>query len=51
LAVGAASVCPPGAGIAGAFALTATVALGAAMLARRIPSRTIPAPNPPGGSA
>ena len=51
VAVGAAAGWPPGAGIAGAFALTATVALGAAMLARRIPSRTIPAPNPPGGSA
>ena len=44
VAAGAAAGWPPGAGIAGAFALTAAVALLAAMLARRIPSRTIPAP-------
>jgi hypothetical protein len=42
VAAGAAAGWPPWAGIAGAFALTASVALLAAMLARRIPSRTIP---------
>jgi MFS family permease len=47
VAAGAASGRPPSAGIAGAFALTAAVALGAAMLARGIPSRTIPKPDPP----
>jgi MFS family permease len=45
VAAGAAGGWPPGAGIAGAFALTATVALLAAVLARRVPSRTIPAPE------
>src|SRR5215217_4695685 len=40
VAAGAAAGWPPMAGIAGAFALTASVALLAAMLARRIPSRT-----------
>jgi MFS family permease len=38
-----------GTGIAAAFALTAGVALLAALLARRIPSRTIPAPSPADG--
>jgi MFS family permease len=47
VAAGAASGWPPWAGIAGAFALTAAVAVLAAMLARRIPSRTIPAPDSP----
>jgi MFS family permease len=47
VAAGAAAGRPPGAGIAGAFALTAAVALLAVMLARRIPSRTIPAPEHP----
>jgi MFS family permease len=47
VAAGAASGWPPWAGIAGAFALTAAVAVLAAMLARRIPSRTIPAPDAP----
>jgi MFS family permease len=46
VAVGAAAGWLPRAGIAGAFALTAAVALLAAVLARRIPSRTIPAPDP-----
>jgi MFS family permease len=45
VAVGAAAGRPPWAGIAGAYALTAAVALLAAVLARRIPSRTIPAPS------
>ena len=49
VAAGAAAGWLPRSGIAGAFALTAAVALGAAMLARRIPSRTIPPPDPPGG--
>jgi predicted MFS family arabinose efflux permease len=49
VAAGAAAGWLPRAGIAGAFALTATVAVLAAMLARRIPSRTIPAPDAPGG--
>ncbi|HEV2921489.1 MAG TPA: MFS transporter [Actinomycetota bacterium] len=47
VAAGADAGWPPWAGIAGAFALTAAVALGAAMLARGIPSRTIPKPDPP----
>ena len=46
VAVGAAAGWPLRTGIAGAFALTAAVALLAAVLARRIPSRTIPAPRP-----
>jgi MFS family permease len=46
VAVGAAAGWLPRVGIAGAFALTAAVALAAAMLARRVPSRTIPAPEP-----
>jgi MFS family permease len=37
----------PSAGIGGAFAMTAGVALLAAMLARRVPRRTIPAPDQP----
>jgi MFS family permease len=53
VAAGAAAGWLPRAGLAGAFALAAAVALGAAVLARRIPSRTIPAPprtpDPPGG--
>jgi MFS family permease len=49
VAAGAAAGWPAWAGIAGAFALTAAVALLAAMLARRVPSRTIPPPDPPGG--
>ena len=49
VAAGAAAGWLPRAGIAGAFALTASVALLAAMLARRIPSRTIPALDPAGG--
>jgi MFS family permease len=51
VAAGAAAGWPPMAGIAGAFALTAAVALLAAMLARRVPSRTIPATDPAGGQA
>jgi predicted MFS family arabinose efflux permease len=51
VAAGAAAGWPPSGGIAGAFALTAAVALVAAMLARRIPSRTIPPLDPPGGAA
>ncbi|HZA83333.1 MAG TPA: MFS transporter, partial [Actinomycetes bacterium] len=49
VAAGAAAGWLPRSGLAGAFALTAAVALGAAVLARRIPSRTIPAPDRPGG--
>ena len=49
VAAGAAAGWLPRAGIAGA--LTASVALLAAMLARRIPSRTIPALDPAGGQA
>jgi MFS family permease len=45
VAVGAAAGWLPRAGIAAAFALTAVVAVLAAVLARRIPSRTIPAPS------
>jgi MFS family permease len=48
VAAGAAAGWPPGAGIAGAFALTAAVALLAVVLARRVPRRTIPAPDPMG---
>ena len=44
-AFGAAAGWLPRTGIAGAFTLTAAVALLAAVLARRIPSRTIPAPS------
>jgi MFS family permease len=47
VAAGAAAGWPPWAGIAGAFVLTATVALLAAILARRVPSRTIPPPDLP----
>jgi MFS family permease len=46
VAVGAAAGWLPRTGIAAAFALTAAVALLAAMLARRVPRRTIPAPDP-----
>jgi MFS family permease len=49
VATGAAAGWLPRTGLAGAFALTAAVALLAAVLARRIPSRTIPAPDRPGG--
>jgi MFS family permease len=49
VAAGAAAGWLPRSGIAGAFTLTAAVALGAAMLARRIPSRTIPSPRHPPG--
>jgi MFS family permease len=45
VAFGAAAGWLPRTGIAGAFALAAAVALLAAVLARRIPSRTIPAPS------
>jgi MFS family permease len=45
VAAGAAAGWLPRAGLAGAFALTAAVALLAALLAGRIPSRTIPAPG------
>jgi MFS family permease len=48
VAAGAAAGWLPRAGIAGAFAMTAAVALLAAWLARRIPRRTIPAPDPSG---
>ena len=48
VAAGAAAGWLPRAGIAGAFAMTAAVALLAAVLARRIPRRTIPAPDPSG---
>jgi MFS family permease len=44
VAVGAAAGWAEWAGIAGAYALTATVAVAAAVLARRIPSRTLPRP-------
>ena len=47
VAAGAAAGWLPRAGIAAAFAMTATVALLAAVLARRIPRRTIPAPEAP----
>jgi MFS family permease len=47
VAAGAAAGWPPSAGIGGAFAMTAAVALLAAVLARRIPRRTIPAPDAP----
>jgi predicted MFS family arabinose efflux permease len=47
VAAGAAAGWPPSAGLAGAFALTAAVALAAVMLARGIPSRTIPRPERP----
>jgi predicted MFS family arabinose efflux permease len=46
VAVGAAAGWPLRSGLVGAFALTAAVAVAAAVLARRIPSRTIPAPGP-----
>jgi MFS family permease len=48
VAVGATAGWHARAGIAGAFALTAAVALIAAVLTRRIPSRTIPAAEPVG---
>jgi MFS family permease len=48
VAAGAAAGWLPRVGIGAAFALTAAVALAAAMLARRIPSRTIAAPEAPG---
>jgi predicted MFS family arabinose efflux permease len=51
VAAGAAAGWLPRAGIAGAFAMTAAVALLAAVLARRIPRRTIPAPDPSGAQA
>jgi MFS family permease len=44
VAVGAVAGWADWAGIAGAYALTATVAVAAAVLARRIPSRTLPRP-------
>jgi MFS family permease len=44
VAVGAAGGRAEWAGIAGAYALTATVAVAGAVLARRIPSRTLPRP-------
>jgi MFS family permease len=47
VAAGAAAGWPLSAGIGGAFAMTAAVALLAAMLARRVPRRTIPPPDPP----
>jgi MFS family permease len=47
VAAGAAAGWPPSAGIGGAFAMTAAVALLAAVLARRVPRRTIPAPDAP----
>jgi MFS family permease len=47
VAAGAAAGWLPRAGIAGTFAMTAAVALLAAVLARRIPRRTIPAPQAP----
>src|SRR4029450_121534 len=47
VAAGAAAGWPPSAGLAGAFALTAAVALAAVMLARGIPRRTIPRPGEP----
>ena len=46
VAAGATAGWLPWAGIAGAYAMTAAVALLAAVLARRIPRRTIPAPDP-----
>jgi MFS family permease len=49
VAVGAAAG-QPERGIAGAFALTAMVAVTAAVLARRVPSRTLPAPSAAAGS-
>jgi hypothetical protein len=50
VAAGAAAGWLPRAGIAAAFALTAAVAVLAALLARRIPSRTFPAPSAADGS-
>jgi predicted MFS family arabinose efflux permease len=50
VAAGAAAGWLPRAGIAGAFAVAAAVALLAAVLARRIPRRTIPAPDPSGAA-
>jgi MFS family permease len=47
VAAGAAAGWPASAGIGGAFAMTAAVALLAAVLARRVPRRTIPAPDAP----
>jgi MFS family permease len=49
VAVGAAAGWPERAGIGGAFALTAVVAVSAAVLARRVPSRTLPAPSAAAG--
>jgi hypothetical protein len=49
VAVGVAAGWPVRAGIGGAFALAAVVALTAAVLARRVPSRTLPAPSAAGG--
>ena len=49
VAVGAAAGWHERTGIAGAFALTATVAVAAAVLARRVPSRTLPAPSAAAG--
>ena len=51
VAAGATAGWLPWAGIAGAYAMTAAVALLAAVLARRIPRRTIPAPDPSGAQA
>jgi hypothetical protein len=45
VAVGAAAGWPESAGIGGAYVLTAVVAVAAAVLARRVPSRTLPAPS------
>jgi len=49
VAVGAAAGWPERAGIGGAYVLTAVVAVAGAVLARRIPSRTLPAPSPAAG--
>jgi len=49
VAVGATAGWPERAGIGGAYVLTAVVAVAAAVLARRVPSRTLPAPSAAAG--
>jgi predicted MFS family arabinose efflux permease len=49
VAVGAAAGWQEWAGIAGAFVLAAVVAVAGAVLARRVPSRTLPAPSAAAG--
>jgi hypothetical protein len=50
VAVGAAAGWHERAGIAGAYVLTAVVAVAAAVLARRVPSRTLPVPSAAAGT-